>query len=155
MRVCSGGGCLRAVADDVRFCDECMAERKQLITPDDGIHEHSLADAIRYAFLYSGPRWQKTRAIAIRRCPMCARCDRTISAIVDHVVPSGVAIQQARDSGLYMLDRYAGFYFLTNLQGLCRECHWLKTLEDKTHTGPWPDVVDKEQHAPRKKYVFV
>jgi 5-methylcytosine-specific restriction endonuclease McrA len=133
-----------------------MAERKQLTTTtDEGIHEHSQADAIRYHFLYAGLRWQRVRDIALRRCPICARCDLVISAIVDHIVPSGVAIQQARDSGLYMLDRYAGFYFMSNLHGLCRACHYLKTIEDKTHTGPWPDVVDKEQHAPRKKYVFV
>jgi len=156
MRVCSGQGCLRAVADDVRFCAACMSERAEAkAVPDDGIREHTLTDAVRYHFLYAGTRWQRVRDLALRRCPMCARCDRMVSAIVDHIVPSGVAIQQAIDSGLYMLDRYAGFYFHTNLHGLCRACHYLKTMEDKAHTGPWPDVVAKERDAPRKRYVFV
>lgn len=152
MRICSGQGCLRAVSDDVRFCDEC---RPQTTAPtDDGIREHTLTDAVRYHFLYAGARWQKVRDLALRRCPMCARCDRIVSAIVDHIVPSGVAIQQAHDSGLYMLDRYAGFYFMSNLHGLCRPCHWVKTEEDKAHTGPWPDVVQKERDTPRKKFFF-
>jgi len=150
MRLCSGAGCGRAVADDVRYCDEC----KQATPEGDGIKAHSLADRQRYAELYTGARWQRVRKQAIQRCPMCARCQRAISEIVDHEIPAGVVIIQAQQSGRYPTDRYAGFYFASNLQGLCRPCHFIKTAEDKAHTGPWPDAVTREVTEPKKAWTF-
>ena len=47
----SGAGCLRAVADDVRYCDDC----KPVTTMDDGIREHTLSDGIGYASVRFGP----------------------------------------------------------------------------------------------------
>lgn len=150
MRVCSGQGCLRAVPDDVRLCDECAPHT----TPtDDGLAEHSNRYDAELDTLRKSQRWQKIRNLVVRACPICARCDRTITEIVDHIVPARVAISQTRLSGAYM-DRNAGYFLRSNLQGLCRPCHYLKTMEDKTHTGPWPDVVDKERHAPKKVYSF-
>jgi len=52
------------------------------------------------------------------------------------------------------MDPTAGYFFESNLQGLCRSCHGVKTLEDKIHTGPWPDVVEREQLAPKKVWTF-
>ena len=152
MRLCSGAGCGRKVADDVRFCDECRAERKAG-QPDDA-KVHTTAYTAELDALRKGTRWQRVRDSAIKRCPLCARCQLALSEIVDHIVPAGVAVQQARDSGRYPLDRYAGYYLLSNLQGLCRPCHYAKTLEDKTHVGEWPDVVLTELAAPKKKWVF-
>jgi 5-methylcytosine-specific restriction endonuclease McrA len=103
--------------------------------------------------LRKGTRWQRVRAQVIRSCPLCARCELRVSEIVDHIVPAGVAVQQARDSGKFM-DRDAGYYFRTNLQGLCRPCHYDKTAEDKTHAGPWPDVILKELNKPKKVWSF-
>jgi 5-methylcytosine-specific restriction endonuclease McrA len=68
-----------------------------------------------------------------------------MSEICDHVVPAAIAIMQAQASKLYPFDKWAGYYLKTNLQGLCRPCHGLKTIEDKTHTGPWSDVVAAAQ----------
>jgi 5-methylcytosine-specific restriction endonuclease McrA len=85
---------------------------------------------------------------------MCGLCDRRISEEVDHIVPAREAIAQAQASGLYPLDRYAGYYFRSNLRGLCRLCHRGKTLEEKTHTGAWPDVVAREQAAPKRRFAF-
>jgi 5-methylcytosine-specific restriction endonuclease McrA len=151
MRMCSG--CQTKVPETVRFCDACKRERKK--TAGDGGREHTVTDRERYAFLYSGVRWRtKVQPLALRRCRMCARCNVHLSEIVDHVVPSGVAIQQARDSGRFPFDKYAGFYLLSNLQGLCRECHILKTGEDKGHVGPWPDVMEKEAARPKKQWTF-
>jgi len=115
---------------------------------------HTTAYTAELDALRKGTRWQRVRDIAIKRCPLCARCQLALSEIVDHIVPAGVAVQQARDSGRYPLDRYAGYYLLSNLQGLCRPCHYAKTLEDKTHVGEWPDVVLTELAAPKKKWVF-
>jgi len=153
MRLCSGAGCGRKVADDVRYCDECKAERGEAAQPDDARTHSTAYDAVLDG-LRKGTRWQRVRDIAIKRCPLCARCQLAVSEIVDHIVPAGVAVQQACDSGRYPLDKYAGYYLLSNLQGLCRPCHYAKTLEDKTHVGPWPDVVEAEARAPKKRWVF-
>jgi 5-methylcytosine-specific restriction endonuclease McrA len=151
MRICSGAGCLRAVPDDIRFCDEC----KPVYVPStDEIREHTLTDRERYATLYSGSRWQRVRIQVIKGCPLCSRCDLSISEIADHIVPAGVAIAQARDSGLYPHDRYAGFYLRSNLHGLCRGCHYLKTIEDKAHCGGWPDIISIEQLKTKRAWTF-
>ena len=150
MRVCSGQGCLRAVPDDIRLCAEC----KPAVAHLDGIAEHTMTDRVRYSALYTGGRWQRVRSQAVRRCPLCARCGLRATDIVDHVIPSGVAVAQARDSGLYLTDRWAGFYFGSNLQGLCYACHTDKTVEDKLHTGPWPDAVANERASQKRLYGF-
>lgn len=148
MRICSGPGCLRAVPDDVRFCDEC----KPKAAIEDGISEHTITDRVRYAFLYSSARWQRLRARVVREQPMCARCGRQLTAIVDHVVPAGVAVAQARESKSAW--KWWGFFLRSNLQGLCRACHLQKTIEDKTHTGPWPDVVAREARTEKRRWTF-
>jgi 5-methylcytosine-specific restriction endonuclease McrA len=152
MRLC--GGCQSKIPDDVRFCDVCAAERGKLVVSD-GIREHGLTDRGRYAFLYASERWKRNvQPKALKACPMCARCGIKVSELVDHRVPAGEAIRQAQASGLYPTSKYAGFYFTTNLQGLCYPCHGIKTIEDKLHTGEWPDVVKAEQAKPRKVFSF-
>ena len=154
MRLCSGAGCGRAIADDARYCAECLAERGKPVVSD-GIKQHSVTDRVRYAFLYASERWKRqVQPKALKACPMCARCGIKVSELVDHRVPASVVIEQAQASGLYPQSKYAGFYFTTNLDGLCRGCHWVKTNEDKAHVGPWPDAVALEQSKPRKVYSF-
>jgi 5-methylcytosine-specific restriction endonuclease McrA len=149
VRICSGAGCLRAVADDVRYCDSCKPVTQHNTTSP----THTNADRERYAFLYSSGMWTKLRAVVIREQPMCQRCGLKLTAIIDHIVPAGVAIQQAIDSGKYA-NKYAGFYIRSNLQGLCRSCHLWKTIEDKTHVGVWINVVDKDKRIIKKIYSF-
>lgn len=120
----------------------------------DDTRQHTLTDRVRYATLYSGTRWQRTRAAVVKLYPFCACCERRVTEVVDHVVPAGVAVAQARDSGRYPTDRAAGFYFLTNLQGLCLICHTSKTVADETHLGAWPDVVEAELSAPKRHWQF-
>ena len=151
MRICSGPGCLRAVRDAVRFCDECQPVI--VTTPCDERYHTTGYDAVLDA-LRKGTRWQRIRDIAIKRCPLCARCELSISEIVDHIVPAAIAIQQAQGSGRYPFDKYAGYYLLSNLQGLCRACHYAKTVEDKTHTGPWPSVVENERRTHKRVWTF-
>ena len=85
---------------------------------------------------------------------MCDLCDSTFTEIMDHRIPAGVVILQAQESGRYT-DKYAGFFFLSNLQGLCRRCHGLKTEEDKAHVGAWPNAlaIEEASHA-RKVFSF-
>jgi 5-methylcytosine-specific restriction endonuclease McrA len=150
MRVCSGAGCLRSVPDDVRFCDECKPDA----LPEDGIRVQATGYTVELDALRKGTRWQRLRKQVIRACPICARCDRRISEIVDHIVPAEIAVQQVRDSGRYPGDKYAGYYLRSNLQGLCRQCHADKTAEDKAHIGEWPDVVEAEVLAPKRQWTF-
>jgi 5-methylcytosine-specific restriction endonuclease McrA len=151
MRLCSG--CQTKVPNDVRFCAACSAERGK---PVDGPgREHTLTDRERFAFLYASERWKRqVQPRAMKKYPFCGRCSAVIAELIDHIVPAGEAIRQAQESGLYPLSKYAGFYFMSNLQGLCRSCHFIKTIEDKAHVGPWPDVVAKEQAQPKKVWSF-
>lgn len=152
MRLCSGPGCGRKVPDTVRFCDECKAERNKSTRTDERVHTtgyDAVLDELR-----KSARWQAVRKKALARCPMCARCQLHVSEIADHVVPALVAIVQAQESGKFPFDKYAGYFILCNIQGLCRACHGVKTLEDKAHVGPWPDVVEQAAAQPRKQWTF-
>jgi hypothetical protein len=51
-------------------------------------------------------------------------------------------------------DKHVGLFIASNLQGLCRSCHGLKTEEDKAHTGAWPDAVAIETCKPKRVYTF-
>jgi hypothetical protein len=167
MRLCSG--CQSKVANDVRFCDACKAERAGKGTGADGIKRHSPfaaeADGIRehssavdgevYAFLYTHRRWHSgTRPKALMKHPFCSRCGIVPTDIIDHVVPAGEAIRQVQASGRFPYDKYAGFFLLSNLDGLCRSCHALKTKEDKEHTGEWPSVLEEHDRQPKKVWSF-
>jgi len=125
---------------------------------DDGIRRHNrvteitlaVSDRDVFAFLYSSHRWQRLRAIALSKHPLCDRCGRERTQIIDHIIPAGVAVQQAQASGVYT-DKHAGFFLLSNLQGLCRSCHGLKTEEDKAHVGEWPSVLCSEDATKTKR----
>jgi 5-methylcytosine-specific restriction endonuclease McrA len=152
LRICSGSGCLRAVNDEVRFCDDCKPVAT--VVHDADIKEHGLGYDEALDRLRKGSRWRKIRDLAIRACPLCARCELAVSVEVDHIVPAREAIAQAQASGAHPLDKYAGYFLLSNLQGLCRKCHYTKTLEDKTHTGEWDSVVEKHQRTTRRTWTF-
>ena len=139
MRICSGSGCLRTVPDTVRLCDECRSGGRN----DNAIKSHGyVADRDRYKALYVCPRWVKRlRPVVLAAFPICTKCDKALSEIVDHIVPAGEAIRQAKESGKYPLNPVAGFFIQSNLTGLCRSCHGRKTNDDKAHVGPWPSIV--------------
>lgn len=143
---------MRAVDDWVKFCAECKPVAVVVAPTEERTHTtayDAILDAIR-----KGTRWQRVRDIAIKRCPLCARCELAVSEIVDHIVPAAVAIAQAQASGRYPLDKYAGYYLISNLQGLCRACHFWKTAEDKAHVGPWRDVVAVERQRTKRVVAF-
>jgi 5-methylcytosine-specific restriction endonuclease McrA len=132
MRICSGAGCLRAVLDSIRLCDECKPTAAPVA---DSIKNHTSGYDAELDRLRKSPRWQRLTHSVLRQQPMCARCQRDVSALTDHIVPAREAIAQARVSGRYPTDRFAGYFLRTNLQGLCRACHWVETNEDKIHRG--------------------
>jgi len=59
-----------------------------------------------------GARWQKLRRYILSLHPMCQHCKRQVSTEVDH-------IKRKADGG---------DDDVKNLQGLCKECHKIKTL---------------------------
>lgn len=149
MRICSGPGCLRAVPDDVRFCDEC----KRPASGVDGIREHTSGYNAELDAAKKSVRWQRLRALIVREQPICQRCRKRITQIVDHIVPAEIAVMQAKLSGKY-LDPLAGYFIRSNLQGLCRVCHRAKTDEDKAQVGEWPDVLVIDDRRPKKVWSF-
>lgn len=156
MRLC--GGCRSKIPDSVRFCSSCTAERAKRRTDSASpanIKSHDVADRVRFHFLYSDRRWwERLQPKIMKQQPFCARCQTALSEICDHIVPAGVVITQAQESGRWPLDKFAGFYFPSNLQALCRSCHGLKTIEDKSRREPWPDAVAKHLAQPRKVWSF-
>jgi 5-methylcytosine-specific restriction endonuclease McrA len=91
----------------------------------------------------------------VARDIICKRCNVAMSELADHIVPAGIAIEQARASGRWPFDPSAGFFLMSNLQGLCRGCHKVKTDQDKaTPLSEWPDVIAKELAAPKKRWTF-
>jgi 5-methylcytosine-specific restriction endonuclease McrA len=153
MRLCSG--CRAKIPETVRFCDQCSAERNHGHS-DDGIRTHSDPNVYNAELdkCRTGARWQRIRRRVVIEEPLCRECQLSITEIVDHIVPAPIAVQQARESGRWPFDRYAGYYLRSNLQGLCRQCHARKTERDKQHVGPWPNVVEAHDKAPKKKWVF-
>src|SRR6202041_98762 len=142
MRLC--GGCSSKMPDDVKgLCAACKAERQP---KDDGIRSNAVVshngtyDA-ELDKLNKGTRWQKVRALIVKRDPMCKRCGVARTEMVDHILPAFEVIRQAIASKLWPFEKYAGYYLQCNLQGLCCKCHAIKTAEDKQHVGTWPDVI--------------
>lgn len=153
MRLCRG--CQTLMPEDSHgVCDSCKSAKQQRVGGPEDIQSHTISDRVRYAFLYSGFRWKaKVRPMALAQHPFCGRCP-AVTEIIDHKVPAGVAIQQVQDSGRCPYDKYAGFYLMSNLWGLCRACHHAKTLEDMAHVGEWPSVLDVYDRAPKKVWTF-
>jgi hypothetical protein len=152
MKLC-GRGCARAIPDDARCCDECAAERG---IPVDGQRQHRgpnvYGDELDH--LRKGTRWQDRRAKVLAKDPMCADCQTAYAEICDHIVPAAEALRQVRASGRFPFDPNAGYYLMSNLQGLCRSCHGTKTLLDAAHVGDWPSVMEAFDKLPKKKWSF-
>lgn len=153
MRLCSTG-CGSKIPDGTRYCEDCQSSR---LPQPDGEHIHIGANGSydeQIDKLRKSGRWQRLRLLVVQAKPWCVLCDTALAEIVDHIVPAWVVIQQARQSGLYQLDPWAGYFLRSNLQGLCRPCHGAKTKRDKAHDGAWPNAIAKEQNAPKKVWSF-
>lgn len=127
MRICSGPGCLRAVRDDVRFCDECATEHKQ--DRPSGAQRASADEILRQ---YSLPRWNKgIRPRVLQRYPFCVDCGINPSTVADHDIPARLIVRVCRAERIFPFDPWGGFYIMSNLKGRCHSCHNAKTkVED-------------------------
>jgi 5-methylcytosine-specific restriction endonuclease McrA len=70
--------------------------------------------------VYKRRKWELTRQAVLSRDPICKVCNETLSTEVDHIKPLA-------DAGAE--------YDLTNLQGICSPCHWLKTGAENQAEG--------------------
>lgn len=151
MKLCPG--CQTKIPDSERRCAEC---RKSSAAPSPGPgRQHTYADGINLRHLYQSPAWTKLSRVQLARFPICEMCHITKAVISDHFIPAGIFIALCMD----LLDengrkRFASperaFYYMGNLQSLCRSCHWRKTEADKQHIGPWPDLFANPRRAPKK-----
>lgn len=127
MRICSGPGCLAAVPDDVRFCDECKPDSK----PEQSRVERGRTDPIMLE--YGTKRWQECRKLALQRHPFCSGKDcNALSKVADHNIPARTLVQACKALGLFPYQKYPGFYIVANLIGLCHSCHNNKTRTEDT-----------------------
>lgn len=150
MRICSGPGCMAKVSDGVRFCDDCRPTGRR----GDGIKSHVPAEAAvasrdKYAHLYQSSDWTKCAKLQLKRYPFCERCKKAMATICDHFIPAEVFIELCREPKRFLTPE-RGFFWAGNHQSLCRACHHAKTLEDKSHTGPWPDLFSNPRREPKK-----
>jgi 5-methylcytosine-specific restriction endonuclease McrA len=133
MRICSGAGCGRAVPNEVRFCDECKAERppeaKRLTSL-----ERARTDPMQGEYIK--PRWKTIRKLALQRHPFCKGWDgvpcNELSRVVDHNIPAILIVRVCRALKLFPYEQWPGFYILANLVGMCHGCHNKKTKTEDT-----------------------
>ena len=64
---------------------------------------------------YSRRHWYDLRKLVLAREPICRICNRNPSTVADHVVPH--------------LGRWELFADLSNLEGICKQCHDRKTAK--------------------------
>ena|ERR1041385_3917032 len=151
MRMCSG--CRTKLPDDWRGkCDECKSEKTHTNNDLAEIRTHSRADAPsreKYARLYSSRNWAKCAHIQLGNFPFCERCNRGLATIADHFIPAEIFIEICRVEKRFLIPERA-FFYMDNLQSLCRPCHGEKTLEDKQHVGPWPDLFANPRRPARQ-----
>lgn len=85
----------------------------------------SAANQVMSNFHHSA-RWHRLREMVRRRDPLCVEClsrgDTAVTEEVDHVVPVSAG---------------GAVWSLENLQGLCRECHRVKSAAEARGRGGW------------------
>lgn len=102
-RFCEEPGCPLRVRPPLRRCAEHRSSHaRRRLKP---------AGAFR---VYDSPRWRALVRQVRREEPVCRRCKVTPTADVDHIL-------ELEDGGAP--------YDRTNLQGMCRPCHRIKTAE--------------------------
>lgn len=97
-------------------------------------------DALDIRELRKTYRYQQFRDRFMRRHPLCAECERQglvrIADEMDHIVPVNQAPDRVWDE--------------TNLQGLCRPCHLIKTARENGRL-PNPERERREARFARAR----
>lgn len=128
-KTCATHSCRTLVTDGGRFCFDCRKTHSAAVEEIRNRKEPWRAWYHRWP--WTGKAGLKVKVLALQ--PVCMKCHRNPSTVVDHIVPH---------KGLWVL-----FVDLTNLQGLCKECHDQKTAEEVnaakevTKLGPYVGVV--------------
>lgn len=144
-RLCSGG-CGSAIPDGQRFCADCKPKPEN---PGDGIREHTNVARDALAHLYGSARWTRVAKQQLGQFPICERCRERLAEIADHVIPAKIFIALCAAEHRFLIADNA-FFWMGNLQSLCRPCHSAKTAEDEAHVGEWPDLFANPRRPPKK-----
>lgn len=97
------------------FCNGCGQAVRGTCNRCRGVREKNRPSAHARGY---GAKWQKLRRYVLSLDPMCRKCMREIATEVDH-------IKRKVDGGSDDVE---------NLQGLCHECHKIKTLRENSES---------------------
>src|SRR5450759_563635 len=113
--------CPKQAVNGTRWCSDHQTNNQALDNRRIADKWRRLHDALRP--LYSKARWFATRLRILFRDLLCRVCGNHASAIVDHVIPAHLWVAQHNGD-------IESFYDESNLQGLCKRDHDLKTRQE-------------------------
>jgi 5-methylcytosine-specific restriction protein A len=98
------------------YCNGCGQAVRGSCSRCRAVREHTRPTSHARGY---GSKWRKLRNYVLALDPMCSHCKREIATEVDH-------IKRKADGGTDDTE---------NLQGLCHECHKVKTLRENSKGG--------------------
>tara|TARA_R110000824_G_scaffold48924_2_gene137718 strand:+ start:917 stop:1699 length:783 start_codon:yes stop_codon:yes gene_type:complete len=130
---CSHAGCSHLAIDGSRKCESHGAKKKVAGEVPRG---HLSAHKRGY-----GVAWRRLRKMVLAEEPFCMVCKGNASEEVDHITPKCDGGGNDRE----------------NLQGICRECHQKKTIQDAGNEERSHDnirIVNGPPYAGKRAYVY-
>lgn len=111
LRPCGKYPCPRLNEPGSRYCGEHLETDKE--------RDRQYKQADPFCKSRNCAAWRSARAATLARDPICRICGRAASTDADHVIPARIWCARGGE-----------FYDLSNLQGLCHECHSQKTARE-------------------------
>jgi len=130
---CSHAGCSNIALDGCRVCEKHGGKTAM----PDGVSKKKLSAHKRgYGIV-----WRRLRKMVLAEEPFCKVCETNPSEEVDHILPKFKGGTNERE----------------NLQGICKECHLKKTIEDAGKAPRCHDNIRIVTGAPfsgKRSYVY-
>lgn len=80
--------------------------------------------------LYKTATWRATRLVILFRDPVCKLCHKAASTIADHAARTYMAQRHLLSGSERTAPDHSLFFDETNLQGVCKACHDVKTAKE-------------------------
>jgi 5-methylcytosine-specific restriction endonuclease McrA len=110
--------CPKRAINGTRYCEDHQEHNQEI--DNSRLRDWNRRENDPFHALYSQARWFATRLRVLWRDPLCKVCGCHASTVVDHIVPARKWVAQHNGD-------LESFYDESNLQGLCRRDHDLKT----------------------------